>query len=93
MKLGKLKEMSEQLEVGDSKRDGGNVYKRNINLVDVRKPSEYESEHVESVKNSPLDYINSEEVKIDNEKENYIYCRSGYRSVVYCSILKVEGNP
>ena len=63
----------------------------NNQIVDVRKPSEYSSEHVEGATSFPLDYINNHLNDLDNEKEHLIHCKSGYRSVIAASILKKHG--
>jgi hydroxyacylglutathione hydrolase len=63
----------------------------NINVLDVRKNSEYESEHIKNVQNLPLDYINQSMSEIDREKEYHIHCAGGYRSMIFASILKSRG--
>lgn len=63
----------------------------NINIVDVRKHSEYISEHIENVVNVPLDYINSNMQMVDRNKTTYVHCAGGYRSMVFASILKARG--
>lgn len=62
-----------------------------LNILDVRKPGEYSAEHVEGALSSPLDYINSSMEKVDKSKNYYVYCKSGYRSMVFNSILKSRG--
>ncbi len=63
----------------------------NTNALDVRKCSEYDSEHVKGVENIPLDHINTKMDKIDKDKTYYIHCAGGYRSVIFESILKSRG--
>lgn len=60
-------------------------------IIDVRKPSEYEAEHVENAKNLALDYINDHMADFDKEKTLYLYCAGGYRSMIASSILKSRG--
>lgn len=62
-----------------------------IVLVDVRKESEYSSEHVMDAINAPLDFINDSMLKIDKNTTTYIHCASGYRSMVFISILQARG--
>jgi glyoxylase-like metal-dependent hydrolase (beta-lactamase superfamily II)/rhodanese-related sulfurtransferase len=62
-----------------------------ITIVDVRKKSEYESEHVVNAKNVPLDYINETMQDLDKNKNYYVHCASGYRSMIFVSILKARG--
>jgi len=69
--------------------------KENINenseiiLLDVRTPSEYESEHIEGAVLLPLDQINEKasEVIPDKEEIYYVYCRSGNRSATAAQLL------
>jgi len=63
----------------------------NINILDVRKKSEYDSEHILNAINAPLDYINDSMTKIDKQKTYYVHCAGGYRSMVFASILKARG--
>ncbi len=62
-----------------------------VELVDVRKASEFKSERVKQASNAPLDYINESMLLIDKEKPTYIHCAGGYRSVVFISILQARG--
>lgn len=64
---------------------------KDAKIVDVRKASEYQSEHIENVINAPLDYINESVKLIGNAEKNYIHCAGGYRSVIFISILKGKG--
>lgn len=59
--------------------------------VDVRKESEYQSEHVVGVDNFPLDWIHQNFAEIDTDKEYFLHCASGYRSLVAASIFKANG--
>lgn len=70
---------------------GGITGKRPFHLLDVRKRSEYLSEHVVDAENVPLDYINDAMHKIDKNTDYYVHCASGYRSVVFISILRARG--
>lgn len=62
-----------------------------INIMDVRKPSEWSGEHIEGALNIPLDFINEKMSEISKDKQYYMHCRSGYRSTVAASILKARG--
>jgi hydroxyacylglutathione hydrolase len=62
-----------------------------ISVIDVRKESEYLSEHVQDALNNPLDYINSHLDEIPKKGENYVHCAGGYRSMIAISILKSRG--
>jgi hydroxyacylglutathione hydrolase len=62
-----------------------------IHILDVRKNSEYLSEHVVDAENAPLDYINDSMLKVDKNKTYYVHCAGGYRSMVFNSILRARG--
>jgi glyoxylase-like metal-dependent hydrolase (beta-lactamase superfamily II)/rhodanese-related sulfurtransferase len=61
------------------------------NIVDVRKPGEYEAGHIENAITYPLDFINDHLNDLHTGKQYYVHCKSGYRSVVAISILKKQG--
>jgi rhodanese-related sulfurtransferase len=63
----------------------------NIEILDVRKNSEYLSEHVLEAENAPLDYINDSMLKVDKNKTYYVHCAGGYRSMIFSSILRARG--
>jgi hydroxyacylglutathione hydrolase len=65
--------------------------RKQINLLDARRKSEFESEHLLGAENFPLDFINQNMAQLDRNKKYYIHCAGGYRSVVMCSILKSRG--
>lgn len=60
-------------------------------LLDVRKQSEYNSEHVAGAENVPLDFINDSMERIPKNKTCYVHCAGGYRSMIFASILKARG--
>jgi rhodanese-related sulfurtransferase len=62
-----------------------------LEVIDVRKPSEFAAEHVEDAKNLALDFINDHMADFDKEKPLYLYCAGGYRSMIASSILKARG--
>ncbi len=59
-------------------------------VIDVRKVSEYQSEHVEKALNLPLDDI-SDLVNQFPKNHFFVHCAGGYRSVIAASILKRNG--
>lgn len=68
------------------------VYQKgNANILDVRKASEYFSEHILEAENAPLDYINDSMLKADKNKTYYVHCAGGYRSMTFISILQARG--
>lgn len=60
-------------------------------IVDIRKKSEFNSEHVEGALNAPLDYVNESMKLILGENKKYIHCATGYRSLIFISILQSRG--
>jgi len=63
----------------------------NIQLLDARKESEYNSQHIIGAENFPLDFINRNMSMLNKNKTYYIHCAGGYRSLIACSILKARG--
>ncbi len=64
---------------------------KELATLDVRKKSEWESQHVIGVDNFPLDFINRKMNELDKEDEYYVHCQTGYRSMVAASILMARG--
>lgn len=62
-----------------------------LNILDVRKRSEWEAEHVENAENFPLDFISEQMNQIDQDQEYHVHCAGGYRSMIAASILKSRG--
>jgi glyoxylase-like metal-dependent hydrolase (beta-lactamase superfamily II)/rhodanese-related sulfurtransferase len=62
-----------------------------IAIVDVRKASEYGSEHILNAQNAPLDFINESMATLDKDKTYFVHCAGGYRSMIFISILKARG--
>jgi hydroxyacylglutathione hydrolase len=62
-------------------------------VVDVRKPSEFEEEHVEDAFNFPLDTMRDPvSMAALGENDNlYVHCGGGYRSVIASSLMKRQG--
>ena len=63
---------------------------RHLPVFDVRKESEFLSEHVVDAHNTPLDYINNHLASFP-ENTFFIHCAGGYRSMIAASILKSRG--
>ncbi len=64
---------------------------REISVFDVRKESEYRSEHVVDAKNTPLGFLNDHLVEFPKDQLFLLYCAGGYRSIIAASILKSRG--
>ena len=63
----------------------------NALVFDVRKPGEYENEHIENVPSTPLDFLNNHIAEFPTDQDFYVHCAGGYRSVIAASILKARG--
>lgn len=64
---------------------------KNLPILDVRKESEFASEHVPAALNTPLDDVNSSMTQLDKNKTYYVHCAGGYRSMIFASILQARG--
>ena len=62
-----------------------------LSVYDVRKPGEFETEHIINAKHTPLSNLFDHLKKFDASDKNYIHCAGGYRSMIANSILKKSG--
>jgi len=87
VKQGKAVEQIENIHAQELKTqvDNGTA------IVDVRKESEYNAVHIPHVMLVPLDEINQNLNRFDNNKPFYLHCAGGYRSMIALSILKNRG--
>ena len=60
-------------------------------VIDVRKKSEYDSEHVVDAINVPLNAINEHLAEFPKTGSFILHCAGGYRSMIAASILKQRG--
>ena len=60
-------------------------------ILDVRKPTEYLSQHAAGATNFPLDYLNKNMDRLDRQQTYYLHCLGGYRSMIAASILRARG--
>lgn len=60
-------------------------------VIDVRKKSEFDSEHVVNALNVPLNEINDHLSMFPKDKMFILHCAGGYRSMIAASILKSRG--
>jgi glyoxylase-like metal-dependent hydrolase (beta-lactamase superfamily II)/rhodanese-related sulfurtransferase len=60
-------------------------------ILDVRKPTEYRSQHLTAAENFPLDFINQNMDQLDRRETYHVHCAGGYRSMITASILKARG--
>ncbi len=64
-----------------------------LEVIDVRKPAEFEAAHVKGAVNIPLDTLMDplNVAMIDDGNNLYVHCAGGYRSVIAASLLKRHG--
>ncbi|GAA4463149.1 MBL fold metallo-hydrolase [Nemorincola caseinilytica] len=64
-----------------------------LEVIDVRKPGEFDAAHVKGATNIPLDTLADplNIAVIDDTHNLYIHCAGGYRSVIAASLLKKQG--
>ena len=60
-------------------------------IIDVRKKSEFDSEHVVNAINLPLNELNIRFYELPQEEPFILHCAGGYRSMIAASILKSRG--
>lgn len=60
-------------------------------LFDVRKKSEFDSQHIKGAHNVPLNEINQHLAEFPKETPFALHCEGGYRSMIASSILKQRG--
>lgn len=60
-------------------------------VIDVRRDSEYQAEHVQDAYSRPLDVINEWMGGIDAQQHFFLHCAGGYRSMIAASILQARG--
>ena len=68
-----------------------NQYSEAATVIDVRKPTEYESEHVNDAYSKPLDSIAEWAGTLDENEHFFLHCAGGYRSMIAASILNARG--
>lgn len=87
-KSGKEFETSKRISVKELEK----AYAGNKPLViDVRKQSEYDSEHLVDAINIPLNQINQHLAQFPKDSPFILHCAGGYRSMIAASILKQRG--
>lgn len=60
-------------------------------VIDVRKKSEFDSEHLIDALNIPLNQLNQHLQEIPKDKPFILHCGGGYRSMIAASMLKQRG--
>lgn len=85
------KETDKILSVTPDELAGLRTANPEIKILDVRKKSEYDSEHLLGAENLPLDYINETLDRIAKNETWFVHCAGGYRSMMFTSILRARG--
>jgi hydroxyacylglutathione hydrolase len=62
-----------------------------LQVLDVRRAPEWESGHIENASWWPLDNFKISPPEIDGSVPVAVHCKSGYRSLIACSLLKRAG--
>jgi hydroxyacylglutathione hydrolase len=62
-----------------------------VQIVDVRRPTEWQEGHVHSARHKPLDKLTSLLSDLDTQKPLAVYCKGGYRSAIASSLLQRAG--
>ena len=64
-----------------------------LEVIDVRKPAEFDAGHVKGAINLPLNTLTDplNIATLEEESNLYVHCAGGYRSVIACSLIKRQG--
>ena len=81
----------ESLESISADQFSAQVEKDGRKIFDVRKPGEWDTEHLPDAENTSLGELNNHLAEFPKEDKFYIHCAGGYRSVIAASILKSRG--
>jgi glyoxylase-like metal-dependent hydrolase (beta-lactamase superfamily II)/rhodanese-related sulfurtransferase len=65
--------------------------KGEVKIFDVRKKSEFDSQHIVGAHNIPLNQINQHLAELPKNEPFVLHCAGGYRSMIAASILKQRG--
>jgi glyoxylase-like metal-dependent hydrolase (beta-lactamase superfamily II)/rhodanese-related sulfurtransferase len=60
-------------------------------VIDVRRRGEWDQGHINGAALAPLDSLRERLKALDTARAAAVYCRSGYRSAIGCSILEAAG--
>ena len=82
---------AESLESISADQFAAQVEKDGRKIFDVRKPGEWDTEHLPDAENTSLGELNNHLAEFPKEDRFYIHCAGGYRSVIAASILKSRG--
>lgn len=60
-------------------------------LIDVRSPVEFQTNHIKGFQNIPLPQLKERAYQLAKNQEIYVICQSGMRSMQAAKILKKQG--
>lgn len=81
----------DSMESISAEKFGNRMKAGKTTVLDVRRQSEYDAEHVIGAQNFPLDFINKNMSELRRDVQYLVHCAGGYRSVIAISILKNRG--
>jgi len=69
----------------------GHLRSHSLAVLDVRREPEWQAGHIEGAAWWPLDHFKVSPPEIDRERPLAVHCKSGYRSIIACSLLQRAG--
>ena len=60
-------------------------------VLDVRRPAEWDTGHISSARNIPLNHLAEESQHLDRNNRIAVICAGGFRSAIASSILEQAG--
>lgn len=64
---------------------------RLLQVVDVRRPGEWEAGHIKEAIHIPLNHLTENSTQLDKDKAVAVICAGGYRSSIATSLLEQQG--
>ena len=77
-----------QIDAADMKK---RLKSKGQQLIDVRSPGEFQTNHIKGFQNIPLPQLKERAHELTKDKEVYVICQSGMRSMQAAKILKKQG--
>ncbi|KUR62516.1 rhodanese-like domain-containing protein [Bacillus safensis] len=77
-----------QIDAADMKPQ---LRRQHQQLIDVRSPVEFQTDHIKGFRNIPLPQLKERANQLAKDKEVYVICQSGMRSMQAAKILKKQG--
>ena len=77
-----------QIDAADMKHKR---HSKDQQLIDVRSPVEFQTNHIKGFQNIPLPQLKEQAHQLAKDKEVYVICQSGMRSMQAAKILKKQG--